>query len=167
MSQVKLVKYDPAWPEAFFQAKEAIACAMSEKIERIEHVGSTSIPGMMAKPIIDIGVTVRILTDIDEEVIKKLYEIGFEHVPKAHDHERLFFRRGAFGAGTHHLHIYEDGSKMWLQLLFFRDYLRENQEAARAYQQLKQALAVDATERSEYTRRKAPFIRAVLEKGGL
>lgn len=161
---VTLKQYNPMWKEDFLENKKMIIDVIGEKVVKIEHIGSTSIPNMIAKPIIDIGVTVKDLADVNEEVIKKLNEIGFTYVPKEDFPNRLFFRKGEFGAGTHHLHIYKDGSKEWNDIIFFRNYLIDNQEAAEEYKKLKRYLVSVVNDRKMYTRLKEPFILSILKK---
>ena len=132
----------------------------------IEHVGSTAVPGLAAKPIIDIMVGVARLK-VATQCIEPLGRIGYEYVPdpEAALPERRFFRRGARGAGTHHLQIVEPGSEIWERQLLFRDFLRRHRETAREYQELKEQLAAaHGHNRGAYTEAKTPFIESVISR---
>ncbi len=100
-----------------------ILSALGEKVVGIEHIGSTSIKKLKAKPIIDIMVGVK---DIDEVsyFVNPLREIDYEYVPKPEFKDRRFFRKGFWGQGTCHLHICEFNSSEWIEKVLFRDYLR-------------------------------------------
>ena len=163
VTSVLLKEYDPLWVSKFEADRTLISSALGGRAKRIEHVGSTSIPGMQAKPIIDIAVAVEAFLALDNN-ISKLEEIGYEYVPKIEFPHRRFFRRGQWGAGTHHLHIYELNSKDWNNIILFRDYLREHPDTAREYMNLKQRLASETSDRQTYTDLKGPFIQLVIEK---
>lgn len=164
VDSILLKDYDPLWVSQFEADRTPICSALGGWAKRIEHVGSTSIPGMKAKPIIDIAVAVEAFSALDDKSISKLKEIGYEYVPKIEFPNRRFFRRGQWGAGTHHLHIYELNSNDWNNIILFRDYLRKHPDAAREYMNLKQILAIETSDRQTYTDLKGPSIRFVLEK---
>ena len=156
--------YDPSWVDEFEADRRLINRVLGDRIKRIEHVGSTSIPGMLAKPIIDIAIAVETFSLLDDESISKLEEIGYDYVSKNEFPNRRFFRRGQWGAGTHHLHVYELNSDHWYHIIFFRDYLREHPDVANEYKELKRKLAKEAIDRQTYTDLKGPFIQSVIEK---
>lgn len=161
---VILREYDHLWSSQFEMEREVIAAALGHEAKRIEHVGSTSIPGMMAKPIIDIAVGIDSFADFNADFISKLEEIGYEYVPKLEFPNRRFFRRGQWGAGTHHLHVYELTSDDWKKIICFRDYLRNHPEVAMEYMNLKQLLVEGGIGREAYTNRKGPFIQSVVKR---
>ena len=133
-------------------------------IVAIEHIGSTAVPGLAAKPIIDIMVAVRKLEDA-KSCIQPLQTITYEYLPEleAEMPDRRFFRKGPRGAGTHHLHMVEIGSDFWERHLLFRDYLRVHPEAAQQYSQLKKELAPKfGSDRDAYTDAKTNFIESVV-----
>jgi GrpB-like predicted nucleotidyltransferase (UPF0157 family) len=163
VTSVLLKEYDPLWVSQFEADRNLISSALGGLAKRIEHVGSTSIPGMKAKPIIDIAVAVEAFLALDGK-ISKLEGIGYEYVPKIEFPNRRFFRRGQWGAGTHHLHIYELNSNEWNNIILFRDYLRTHPDTAREYMNLKQMLAIETSDRQTYTDFKGPFIQSVIEK---
>lgn len=134
VTSVFLKEYHPLWVSQFEADRKLISCALGKRLRRIEHVGSTSIPGMKAKPIIDIALAVESLLEIDGGKIIKLQEIGYEYVPKSEFPKRMFFRRGLWGAGTHHLHVYTMDGDDWKKIILFRDYLRSHPDVAREYE---------------------------------
>jgi GrpB-like predicted nucleotidyltransferase (UPF0157 family) len=97
-----------------------------EPVGLIEHAGSTSIQGMIAKPTLDIAVLVSSFKVIDEAPKAKLASLRSDYVHKPEFPTRLFFGSGAWDAGTHHLHIFEEGSLEWSRMIAFRDFLRDN-----------------------------------------
>ncbi|MGG0646516.1 GrpB family protein [Bacillus mycoides] len=158
---VKLEPYNKEWENMFNVDKILISDVLKGKFSQIEHIGSTAIPGMWAKPLIDIAVAVEDLSLVDDDAIEKLASIGYEYVPKEYFPKRKFFRRGEWGAGTHHLHIYEIDSYEWQNIILFRNYLRLHKEVAQEYIELKKQLA-SKHERVNYTNLKAPFIQKVI-----
>lgn len=148
------------------EARAEILGRCGRLIKAIEHIGSTSVPGLAAKPIIDIMAGVESLGDA-APLVAPLAAVGFEYVPKDGQPDRLFFRRGERGAGTHHLHVVELGGEEWLRHLLFRDRLRADEGKAREYERLKKELAAaHAEDRYAYTEAKSPFINRVLACGG-
>jgi GrpB-like predicted nucleotidyltransferase (UPF0157 family) len=132
----------------------------------VEHIGSTSVPGLAAKPIIDVMVAIRSLADAPA-CVAPLAAIGYEYVPEheAVMPERRYFRRGRGGAGTHHLHMVERSSAFWEEHLLFRDYLRAHSEAAAEYERLKRELAAaHGSDRGAYTAAKTDFIKSSVER---
>lgn len=163
-ANVLIKNYDPNWELQFEEEKGKILSAIPQKIIQIEHIGSTSIKGLGAKPIIDIMIGVTKLEDF-EELIQPLSTIDFEYVPKPELTDRRFFRKGLWGQGTCHLHICEHTSKEWIEKLLFRDYLRENPKIAEDYLNLKKSLAKEYQyDRQTYTKKKEPFIREVIKR---
>jgi GrpB-like predicted nucleotidyltransferase (UPF0157 family) len=127
----------------------------------VEHVGSTAVPGMPAKPIIDIAVGIPRFEDAPR-LIEALAQAGYEHVPEftADLPGWLYFRLALpDGAHSHHLHMYERGNPELERVLTFRDRLRADADVARAYESLKRDLA-SRFGRREYTAGKGPFIRS-------
>jgi GrpB-like predicted nucleotidyltransferase (UPF0157 family) len=158
---VHLEAYNPQWKELYERDKVLIGPCFKGSMMKIEHVGSTSIPGMCAKPLIDIAVAVESFRVINDETILALREIGYEYVHKEEFPNRRFFRRGEWGAGTHHLHVYIHNSREWKDILLFRDYLKGDSNVMAQYINLKQELA-SQHERIAYTNLKAPFIQRIL-----
>lgn len=163
---VRIEPYDPRWPAMFEEDKRKILEAVGEYVAAVEHVGSTSVPGLAAKPIIDVMAAVRSLADAPA-CVGPLGSIGYEYVP---EHEavmpwRRFFRRGPRGAGTHHLHMVERPGEFWEVQLLFRDYLRAHAGAAAEYAKLKRELAAaHGPDRRAYTEAKTDFIESIIEQ---
>ncbi|MCA1054152.1 GrpB family protein [Rossellomorea aquimaris] len=161
---VQLNEYNPEWETLFDYERKQIIGVIGDEIIGIEHIGSTSIKGLIAKPIIDIMVGVDGLGRTPS-LVRPLNEVGFEYVPKPELKDRRFFRKGLWGKGTCHLHICEIQSTEWIEKLLFRDYLREHPAVAAEYAQLKRELALTFKhDRPAYTREKEPFIRGVIER---
>ncbi|WP_232316818.1 GrpB family protein [Paenibacillus sp. D9] len=165
-SQVIVMEYDPSWQTEYESEKARILAALAGESIWVEHIGSTSVPGLAAKPIVDIAVGVAHLS-IADAFIQPLAAIGYEYVPKPEFPPRRFFRQGEWGKGTHHLHVYEIGSEEWKGNLLFRDSLRSDPGLRRQYAELKADLASrHPDDRAAYTAHKGPFIRTVMERAG-
>lgn len=163
---VIITEYNPQWPAQYEEEKARILGLIGHKVVTIEHVGSTAVPGLGAKPIIDITVAVHRLADA-EECIEPLISIGYEYVPSDRDSfpERRFFHKGSPGAWTHHIHMVELTSDFWERHRLFRDFLRSHPEVAGQYYQLKKELAAKYGEdREGYTEAKTPFIEPVVAR---
>lgn len=166
---VELVAYDEKWPEiAAVEIKRLRAALPQECVLDIQHVGSTAIPGSLAKPIIDIQIAVASLPIIKPIAVDILEVLGYQYWAENPDPERLFFVKGMppFGKKrTHHVHIVEPSSKHWQGKIRFRDYLIAHPEVAREYEELKRKLAVKYTyDRESYTEAKSDFINGILLK---
>jgi GrpB-like predicted nucleotidyltransferase (UPF0157 family) len=137
---LQIVPYDHRWPAAFTEERDQIAAVLRERAVRIDHHGSTAVPGLAAKPIIDIQVSVRRLQPI-EDYRAGLERLGYVHVPHPDDSFSPFFHRPACWPHTHHVHVVEAGGTEERRTLAFRDYLREHPEVAHEYEKLKRDLA--------------------------
>jgi GrpB-like predicted nucleotidyltransferase (UPF0157 family) len=137
--------------------------SFGNKIAAIEHIGSTSIPGLAAKPIIDIMLGVSRLADADE-IIPKMCEIGFEYVSKYEDvmpYRRYFVKRES-GKSTYHIHSVEVNSPFWKRHLLFRNYLRHNPQAREDYYKLKKDLSQkEWNDSNDYADAKTEFVRSI------
>src|SRR5262252_5168828 len=131
--QVLIVPYDPIWPDAFAAEANRIRNALGVLALRIDHNGSTSIPRLAAKPIIDIQVSVCNLQPL-EAYGDLLQSIGYHHVPHEDDSFCPFFHRPSDWPHTHHVHVVQAGSVEELRTLAFRDYLRNHDDAAQQYE---------------------------------
>ncbi|MBE0336494.1 GrpB family protein [Paenibacillus sp. 28ISP30-2] len=167
-SQVEISGYDSQWAEEYTRERAKIVETLRGVCVGIEHIGSTSVLNLGAKPIIDIMVGVEDLASIQSEHRERLLGIQYEYVHKPDFPKRAFFRRGEWGAGTHHLHIYKYKGEHWENHLLFRDYLKAHPEGLRAYDNLKKDLAYQFKyERAAYTEAKGPFIRQMVEQAKL
>lgn len=127
-----------------------------------QHVGSTAIPGMEAKPTIDIAVALRRLEDV-EKGVEPLERLGYEYKGDEGHPGRHFFAKGDPSRRTHYLHMMEWNSDFWKELLCFRNYLRQHKDVAEEYATLKRELARKSQgKRDLYTPGKAEFIEMVL-----
>ncbi len=161
---VVIVDYDARWPLLYEEEKRRILRVTYGLIVAIEHIGSTAVIGLGAKPIIDIMAGLNSLDDA-EKCIAPLEGIGYEFVPKNDLPERHFFRKGAWRAGTHHLHLVEQGSAFWEWHILFRDFLRASPDEAARYEKLKRELESKfGLRRDEYCEAKTPFIKEVIRK---
>lgn len=168
--EIAIVGYDPAWPSWFEQeAKFLRSCIPTELIGRIEHFGSTAVPGLSAKPIIDLLVEVSSLDEMRRTIVPLLEAQGYEYFwrPAIEDkppYYAWFIRRDANGQRTHHIHMVEADSELW-DRLFFRDYLRRHADEARRYEELKRGLARQFPhDRVSYTKEKTRYIVSVTDK---
>jgi GrpB-like predicted nucleotidyltransferase (UPF0157 family) len=160
---VVIVEYDPRWPTLYVEEKRRILAAIGSHILTIEHIGSTAVPGLGAKPIIDIMVGLRHLADAPP-CIPRLQAIGYEYVPEHEQQlpERRYFHKGKEGNRTHHLHMVETASEFWHRHLLFRDYLRAHPDTAQQYYELKKGLADQfRSDREAYTEGKTAFIKTI------
>jgi GrpB-like predicted nucleotidyltransferase (UPF0157 family) len=168
---VDIVPYNPQWPALFLQEKNhLLACLPSELIGRIEHFGSTAVPGLAAKPIIDILVEVPNLEETKRRVVPILASQAYEYFWRpswGNDTPPFyawFIKRNSEGNRTHHIHMVEPEFEHWERLLF-RDYLIEYPEVAREYEALKIGLMKKyRNDRVAYTKAKTDFIGAVTQK---
>lgn len=164
--RIEIVPYDPGWPVAFEAEAARLRRALNGLALRIDHHGSTSVPGLAAKPVIDIQISVATLQPLTGYG-SKLEAAGYLHLPHADDAMCPFFYRPAGWPHTHHVHVVERGGQEERRTLAFRDYLRDHAGTAREYERLKQMIAAqiagdDPDSREEYARRKTDFVEQVV-----
>ncbi len=158
---VKLVSYKPAWAVAYLRERKRLRVALHGIAQGIEHIGSTAVPGICAKPLIDMMVGLNSLRDV-AECRGPLQALGYGYRGSVVAGERLFVK-GPDHKRTHYLHIIRIGSRYWSLHLKFRDYLRKHDVVAQEYATLKRRLAViNPRNRPAYNAGKEPFIRNVL-----
>ena len=164
---LEIVPYNADWPQVFLAERDRIAAVMGALALRIDHNGSTSVPGLDAKPIVDIQVSVQRLQPI-EAYAPQLAQLEYVHVPHPDDAFCPFFHRPAAWPHTYHVHVVQTGGDEERRTLAFRDYLRDHGEVAREYADLKRRLASEynATELSsqQYADAKTPFITRVIAR---
>lgn len=161
-STVELASYDPRWPGIFEAEQEGLISRFGGEVREIQHIGSTAIPGMAAKPIVDVMVGVERLA-VDDKVIGLLKDFGYEYFGEYGIPGRHFFRKGA--PRTHHLHWVLWGGDFWRRQVDFRDYMLTFPEEAQRYERLKRELAAHfSSDRDGYTRAKTYFVQDILEK---
>jgi GrpB-like predicted nucleotidyltransferase (UPF0157 family) len=163
MSELVLSEYQDTWPRQFVQVAELRAKVPAHDAI-LEHIGSTSVPGLCAKPVLDVLLGVSSLAEA-EAAIPALASIGFVYRPEheAAIPDRRYFVRPAGQTLRVHLHAVLLGGLLWRQHLHFRDALRQEPPLRKQYATLKRALAAThAGDKAAYTEAKAPFIRQVL-----
>jgi GrpB-like predicted nucleotidyltransferase (UPF0157 family) len=159
--------YDPRWPILFEQESIRIRKSLGSYALAIEHMGSTAVPGLPSKPIIDLLVGVPSLEEAKVRCIEPIQELGYIYIPEYASWipGELFFRKGLPGPWTHHVHLMEPSYPRWDALLVFRDYLRANPEAAQAYADVKRALAASSIDDIEaYRIGKTTFVEETTSK---
>ncbi len=161
---LRIVPYSEAWPDHFAAIRRQLLVAFAEPAVQIEHTGSTSVPGLCAKPVIDVLVGAASLASI-EAAIPGLAAAGYAYVNKYElefPMRRYFVRPESQGPRVH-VHVVSKGSDFWNEHIAFRDTLRTNTSVRDAYAQLKLQLAREhENDKAAYTAAKAPFIRHVL-----
>jgi GrpB-like predicted nucleotidyltransferase (UPF0157 family) len=166
MDEVTIVEYNPSWSLLFEQEAANIRQVLGNLVLTIEHIGSTAVPGLAAKPIIDLMVGVRSLAD-GQQAVPALEALGYVYWREDPRPGRMFFVKGMppFGLQrTHHVHVVEAYEEFWERLLF-RDYLRRHPDEAQRYEALKRDLAARfRTDRDSYTNGKSEYIHKVMEQ---
>jgi GrpB-like predicted nucleotidyltransferase (UPF0157 family) len=161
---VKLVPHDSRWAVLFRRERDLLAVRLNGMVSHIEHVGSTAVPGLDAKRILDIVVALHDGTAL-EAAQPKLEELGYLRRPNGDLKGRAFYAKGSEHRRTHHLSVTHLGSETWNEQTLFRDHLRANKDTMERYQDLKRSLAErHPTDRPLYTSLKDEFIKAVLEE---
>ncbi|WP_163539867.1 GrpB family protein [Gracilibacillus sp. YIM 98692] len=164
MRKVEIMPYDEAWPEKYLEASEEIKTVLGQELLYLYHIGSTSIPGMAAKPIIDILAEVQDIQRIDDynnEMVKQGY------TPKGENgiEGRRYFVKGNDEERTHHVHIFETGSKEIIKHLAFREYLTYHEQDMERYKKVKEDLAEKYPENVKlYQEEKASLIDELNQK---
>ena len=167
---IEILEYNAEWPAMYEAEKARILGAAGAKIVAIEHIGSTAVPGLGAKPIIDVLAAVEQMSD-SLACIEPLKNLGYEYYFWPEFPERCLFLDGPIGAGPHHLHMTGSMSDFWREKLLFRDFLRAHSEVAEEYYELKKAWAAtygaDSDRYEPYTEAKNGFIDSLLRRARL
>jgi len=164
---VVIVDYDSRWPTLFEEERRRILGAIGHKVLALEHIGSTAVPGLGAKPIIDMMAGIRGSEDADE-CVRLLQPLGYDDVTPEPDNPEWFYCLGTRAPGQKegeyvHLHLVKYLSDHWVRHLLFRDYLRTHPEVALQYFELKKRLAAQyGSDRPGYTEAKTKFIESVV-----
>jgi GrpB-like predicted nucleotidyltransferase (UPF0157 family) len=164
--KIEIVRYDPGWPGAFEAEAARLRAALKSLALRVDHHGSTAIPGLSAKPIIDIQVSVAALQPLSAYGTT-LEALGYTHLPHPDDSFCPFFHRPSQWPHTHHVHVVESGGREERRTLAFRDYLRDHGDVAREYENLKRKVAAriasaDSQAQEHYAGAKTDFIEQVV-----
>jgi GrpB-like predicted nucleotidyltransferase (UPF0157 family) len=160
--KVTIVEYRSEWRNMFENEKEVLKKALGEIPVQIEHIGSTAVVGLAAKPIIDMMIGLEDFS-VADEFVPKITTLGYEYFKKYEDEMpyRRYFAKNQNGVRTHQIHMVEIGEEFWERHLLFRDYLRQNPEVLNKYAELKKQLAEqDWADVNEYADAKTEFIRS-------
>ena len=163
---IEIVAYDADWPLAFEAEAARLRSALKTLALRIDHHGSTAIPGLAAKPIVDIQISVVALQPLSAYGAT-LEALGYVHVPHPDDSFCPFFHRPMHWPHSHHVHVVESGGREERRTLAFRDYLRDHFTVAREYVELKRTIAAqlaaaDPESQERYAAAKTDFIERVV-----
>lgn len=161
---VQVVAHDPSWTTLAATACNEVQRAGGDLLADVQHVGSTAVPGLPAKPILDLTAGVRTLEAIPE-IVRRLTAIGYLYRGDGGDDGgHLFLRESAPDIRTIHLHVVEHNGIQWKNVLLFRDLLRQDARLRQQYTELKQRLAGQfSNDRKAYTAAKHDFIHGVLQ----
>lgn len=162
---VVICDYDPRWPQRYEALRTPVADVLGDLAAQIEHVGSTSVPDLAAKPTIDFIVRLRSLSDLPS-VVDRLARLGYAHEGDFGIAGReAFATPPGYGPHDHHLYVCSPDWQGYDDQVAFRDYLRAHADVARAYANLKRSLANrHRNDRAAYTDAKADFVRDVLSR---
>ena len=160
--KIRLSIYNERWKAMYEQEVHLLQTIFSPGSSRFEHFGSTSIPGMKAKPIIDMICVVKEIAKVDS-YHKQLETLGYEAAGEWGIEGRRLFRKGGEDR-THHLHVYEEGNPHMDRHLIFRDYLLIHPEEAEAYSRYKEALAAVYDSTRDYSAAKKEFVAALEQR---
>ncbi len=161
-----IVAYSDEWPREFQRECDALRAALAPLPVQIEHIGSTSVPGMSAKPIIDIMLGAPSLKDIESRM-PLIAQLGYQFLPEMRElmPDNRFFAKPATLPRRFHLHTVEFDGVFWRDHIAFRDVLRKDTKLAADYLELKSRLADEfKLQPKRYTDAKGPFINAVVQK---
>jgi GrpB-like predicted nucleotidyltransferase (UPF0157 family) len=159
---VTVVDYDSAWSRLFAEESERIRAALGDAVVAIEHIGSTAVPGLAAKPVIDVLVGLRTI-ELTRKQIGAMESLGYEYLGEHGIPGRLFFRKGR--PRSHHVHAVLFGSDLWQRHLAFRDFLRAHPDESQRYGELKRSLAEEVGgNRDRYTHEKDAVATALQER---
>ena len=163
VDEVEIVPYDPAWATRFAELGRSLRGELGELACRIDHIGSTAVPGLAAKPVVDLQVSVVSLEPLDAFRLP-LERLGWVYRAGNTERTKRYFREPPGQARTH-LHVRRSGSFSEQWALLFRDYLRAHREAAIEYEAVKRRLAAEFRhDRHGYTDAKAPFMWRLIHR---
>lgn len=172
MPSITIVEYDPAWPALFERERSRLLNAAGTYIEDVQHVGSTSVAGLGAKPVIDILIGLRDLALV-ERCVEPLQALDYEYLGENGIPERHFFRNPpgpSWDGRKFNIHIVKTGGYEWQRHIIFRDYLRAHPDAVQQYYALKKELAEkyasDPDAYMRYPDAKTDFVASILSKAG-
>lgn len=160
---IEIVEYDPAWPVRFDAERERLELVLEPYTARMEHVGSTAVPGLGAKPIVDVTAVVTDVAGLYGDLDKLAAGFGYElsHVPG----DWLLLQREADDGQAYNLHLIRASSDQWTDDLRFREYLRANPDVRDEYEAVKrEAAAAHSNDIDAYNEAKGEFCATILER---
>lgn len=164
--KIDIVPYDPVWPEAFALEAEALREVFGSAARSIHHIGSTSVPGLPAKPVIDILIVIAGTSEVgrcDRDMEDLGYRVRGECLDAGGTAGRFYYNKPAVGPRTHHVHVCAEGHFQIPEFLLFAQYLRERTEVADEYARLKRSgLGSGGEDNDEYMAHKHPWVRATI-----
>jgi GrpB-like predicted nucleotidyltransferase (UPF0157 family) len=163
---IRLVEHDPGWTDAFAREVERIEARCPTRFVEVRHIGSTAVPGLIAKPVIDLLAGLRVPDEL-EAATSELVALGYLHLPgsAAQSPDRRWLLRIEGGRRTHHLHLVVHGSRAWRERVAFREMLAHDAALRDRYAALKRELADRfAHDRDAYTAAKRPFIMEAVQR---
>lgn len=168
IERINVVPYDPLWPELFAKERNLLEQVLAPWLDDgIHHIGSTAVPGLAAKPLIDIIAGVRDLQE-SRAAYEPLGKIGYVYAPHRPHEAHHFAKPSAnWRERTHNLHLTEVASALWRERLTFRDALRADPFLADEYAELKQRLADRCEDGADYAACKRGFVERVLASAGV
>jgi GrpB-like predicted nucleotidyltransferase (UPF0157 family) len=164
--KVSVVEYCPQWREMFEEEKQLLQTVLCEVSAKVEHIGSTAVIGLAAKPIIDIMIGLSNFS-VADELVPRIEALSYEYFKKYEDEMpyRRYLAKNLNEIRTHQIHMVEIGSEFWRRHLLFRNYLQQNPEMANEYAALKKQLAEhDWADVNEYADAKTEFIMGIENK---
>lgn len=161
--KVRLEEERKEWRREYEEEVERLRSVLGGKVHGFEHIGSTAIEGVKAKPVIDMIAVVKM--EKADSIVSTLEENGYEHRPNGDLEDRIFLAKGSEGNRTHYLSLTDKGTEFYSRTTAFRDYLNAHPEAAKKYDRLKERLAEKyPNNRTRYTKGKSEFIEKIVKK---
>jgi GrpB-like predicted nucleotidyltransferase (UPF0157 family) len=157
-----IVDYDPTWPAMFAAERDRLLAVVGDYVETVEHIGSTAVPGLVAKPVIDIIIGVRNLAIADAHCIKPIKALCYEYVRYVEElmPTRRYFRKSDdTGMRTHQIHLWPLDDPEYERHIVFRDYLRAHPHEADTYAEVKRDLARKFDDVNDYADAKSALIK--------
>lgn len=165
---VRLTPYDPTWVDAFLSEKRRIEGVFGNDVLGIEHIGSTAIPGMEAKSILDLMIAISSIEGEASDAILRLEKLGYAlRRDNRSEQGHILFVKGSEENRTHYLKLTTRNSAFWHECILFRDYLIQHPERAEEYRRLKRYLLERyGDDRARYTKEKESFIKEMIRIAG-
>lgn len=166
--KIYLEEYNPYWKTLFDTEKQLLISTLIDLNIVVEHIGSTSVKGLRAKPVIDIMIGLEDFNLADKQ-IEKIEKLGYKYISIYEDTMpfRRFFTKSENGIRTHHIHMVEIGTDFWTRLLLFRDHIRKDKDDRNRYSELKTELAKQEWQNgNDYANAKTAFIKSIEYKAG-